>query len=152
MFGSLILGASARILFVNCIFFYVFLFFPVFKPEEGAWISAVSWQTQLWNMQLCKKNWMFDFLSVLKTRRRYVNSGRLLADHILQHISSERSDSIREMHFWTFFCFFAFSNLRRVRGFQNIFRHQLSPAEARQAGSSQAGPSRAAPTGRPYTH
>mgnify|MGYP003327612688 CR=1 FL=1 len=64
---------------------------------------------------------MLDFLSVWKTRRRYVNSGRLLADHILQHIGSERSDSIREMHFWTFFCFFAFSNLRKVRGFQNIF-------------------------------
>ena len=99
-----------------------------------------------------QKKSMFDFLSVLKTWRGYVDSGRLLADHILQHIGSERSDSIREMHFWTFFCFFAFSNLRRVRGFQNIFRHQPSPAEARQAGSSQAGPSRAAPTGRPYTH
>ena len=51
-----------------------------------------------------KINSMFDFLSVWKTRRRYVKSGRLLADHILQHIGSERSDSIREMHFWTFFC------------------------------------------------
>ena len=78
--------------------------------------------------------------------------GRLLADHILQHIGSERSDSIREMRFGTFFYFFAFSNLSRLRGFQNIFRHQRSPAEARQAGSSQAGPSQAAPTGRPYTH
>ena len=64
-----------------------------------------------------EKNSMFDFLSVLKTRRRYVNSGRLLADHILQHIGSERSDPIREMHFLMFFCFFAFSNLRKVRGF-----------------------------------
>ena len=60
---------------------------------------------------------MFAFLSVWKTRRRYANSGRLLADHILQQIGSERSDSIREMHFWTFFCFFAFSNLRRVHEF-----------------------------------
>ena len=77
--------------------------------------------------------------------------GRLLADHLLQQIGSERSDSIREMHFGPFL-FFLFSNLRKVRGFQNIFRHQPSPAEARQAGSSQAGPSRAAPTGRPYTH
>ena len=78
--------------------------------------------------------------------------GRLLADHILQHIGSERSDPIREMYFWTFSVFCLFLNLRKVRGFQNIFRHQPSPAEARQAGSSQAGPSRAAPTGRPYTH
>ena len=78
-----------------------------------------------------------------------MKSGRLLADRILQHIGSERSDPIREMRFWTFFCFFAFSNLRKVRGFQNVFRQQPSPAEARQAGSSQAGPSRAAPTGRP---
>ena len=69
-------------------------------------------------MPLCRKKSMFDILSVLKTRRRYVNSGRLLADRILQHIGSERSDPIREMHFLTFFCFFAFSNLRRVRGFR----------------------------------
>ena len=48
---------------------------------------------------------VFDFVSVLKTRRRYVNSGRLLADRILQQIGSERSDSIREMHFWTFSVF-----------------------------------------------
>ena len=60
---------------------------------------------------------MFDFLSVLKTRRGCVNSGRLLADHILHHIGSERSDPIREMHFLMFFCIFSFSNLRRVRGF-----------------------------------
>ena len=30
-------------------------FFCVFKPEEGTWISVVSWRTQLWNMPLCKK-------------------------------------------------------------------------------------------------
>ena len=35
-----------------------------------------------------------------------MNSGRLLADHILQHIGSERSDPIREMHFLMFFGFF----------------------------------------------
>ena len=66
-----------------------------------------------------KKDSLLDFLSVLKTRRRYVNSGRLLADRILQHIGSEHLDPIREMHFLSmmFFCFFAFSNLRRVRGF-----------------------------------
>ena len=46
-----------------------------------------------------------------------MKSGRLLVDHILQHIGSERSDPIREMHFLMFFCFWAFSNLRRVRGF-----------------------------------
>ena len=46
-----------------------------------------------------------------------MNSGRLLADHILQHIGSERSDPIREMHFWTFFRFFPFSNLRKVHEF-----------------------------------
>ena len=56
------------------------------------------------------KNSMFYFLSVWKTRRRYMNSGCLLANHILQHIGRERSDSIREMHFWrVFFSFFAFS-------------------------------------------
>ena len=60
---------------------------------------------------------MFKFLSVLKTRRRYVNSGRLLADQILQHVGSEHSDPIREIHFLMFFCFFAFSNLRKVHGF-----------------------------------
>ena len=32
-----------------------------------------------------EKKLMVDFLIVLKTRRRYVNSGRLLADHILQN-------------------------------------------------------------------
>ena len=48
-----------------------------------------------------------------------MNSGRLLADRILQHIGSERSDPIREMHFLMFFCFFAFSNLRKVRGFRS---------------------------------
>ena len=90
-------------------------------------------------------------LNVPLSEGAFADLRRLLADHILQHIGSERSDPIREMHFLMFFCFFAFSNLRRVRGFQNIFRHQPSPAEARQAGSSQAGPSRAAPTGRPYT-
>ena len=129
-----------------------FDFFAFSNLEEGTWISVVSWRTQLCTLPLCKKKSMFDFLSVLKTRRRYVNSGRLLADRILQHIGSERSDPIREMHFLMFFCFFVFSNLRRVRGFEDIFRHQPSPAEARQAGSSQAGPSPAAPTGRPYTH
>ena len=46
---------------------------------------------------------MFECLSVLKTRRRYVNSGRLLADCILQHTGSKRSDPIREMHVLTFF-------------------------------------------------
>ena len=49
-----------------------------------------------------------SFLNVLKTRGGYVNSGRLLADHILQHICSERSVPIREMHFPMFFCFVAF--------------------------------------------
>ena len=34
--------------------------------------------------------------------------GRLLADHILQQIGSERSDSIREMHFWMFSVFLCF--------------------------------------------
>ena len=48
------LAASARILFVRCIFGR-FLFFCVFKPEEGTWISAVSWWTQLCNMPLCRK-------------------------------------------------------------------------------------------------
>ena len=48
-----------------------------------------------------------------------MNSGPLSADHTLQHIGSERSDSIREMHFLMFFCFFAFSNLRKVRGFRS---------------------------------
>ena len=51
---------------------------------------------------------MFYFLSVWKTRRRYVKSGRLLAHRILQQIGSERSDSIREMHFWTFSVFLCF--------------------------------------------
>ena len=55
-----------------------------------------------------EKKSMFAFLSVWKTRRRYANSGRLLADHLLQSIGSERSDSIREMHFWTFSVFFCF--------------------------------------------
>ena len=145
------MGPSGGVLSTKMIF-DVFLFFRVFKPEEGTWISVVSWRTQSCTVPLCRKKSMFAFWSVWKTRRGYPNSGRLLADHILQQIGSERSDSIREMHFWTFFCFFAFSNLRRVRGFQNIVRHQPSPAEARQAGSSQAGPSRAALTGRPYTH
>ena len=35
-----------------------------------------------------------------------MNSGRLLADPILQHIGSERSDPICEMPFLMFFCFF----------------------------------------------
>ena len=34
-----------------------------------------------------------------------MKSGRLLADRILQHIGSERSDPIREKHFSMFFCF-----------------------------------------------
>ena len=45
--------------------------------------------------------------------------GRLLADRILQHIGNERSDSIRELHFLMFVGFFAFSNLRKVRGFRS---------------------------------
>ena len=64
---------------------------------------------------------MFDFLCVLKTRNRCVNSVRLLADRILQHIGSERSDPIREIIFDVFLFFFAFSNLRRVRGFWPSF-------------------------------
>ena len=51
---------------------------------------------------------MFEFLSFWKTRRGYVKSGRLLADRILQHIGSERSDPIREMHFLLFFIFCVF--------------------------------------------
>ena len=39
-----------------------------------------------------------------------MKSGRLLADRILQHIGSERSDPIREMHFLMFFGFLPFSN------------------------------------------
>ena len=35
-----------------------------------------------------------------------MKSGRLLADRILQHIGSERSDPIREMHFFYVFRFF----------------------------------------------
>ena len=37
-----------------------------------------------------------------------MNFGRLLADHILQHIGSERSDSIRELHFSCFSFFLRF--------------------------------------------
>ena len=37
-----------------------------------------------------------------------MKSGRLLADRILQHIGSERSDSIREMHFFMFSFFGVF--------------------------------------------
>ena len=37
-----------------------------------------------------------------------MKSGRLLAHRILQQIGSERSDSIREMHFWTFSVFLCF--------------------------------------------
>ena len=65
-----------------------------------------------------EKKLMFDFLSVLKTRRRYVNSGRLLADHILQHIGSERSDPIREMHFFDVE-FFGWTSWRKVDGSHN---------------------------------
>ena len=71
-------------------------------------MSVVSWWTQLCTVPLCKKNSMFDFLSVWKTRRRYVKSGRLLAHRILQQIGSERWDNIREMHFWTFSVFLCF--------------------------------------------
>ena len=49
---------------------------------------------------------MFDFLSVLKTRRGGVNSGHLLADHVPQNIGSERSDPIREMLFLKCFSVF----------------------------------------------
>ena len=35
------------------------------------------------------------------------------------HFGTERSDSIRELHFLMFVGFFAFSNLRKVRGFRS---------------------------------
>ena len=146
------MAPRARILFVNCIFLKFFCFFAFSNLRRVRGFRLSLGGPNYGRYRWVPKKSTFYFLSVWKTRRRYANSGPLLADHILQHIDSERSDSIREMHFGTPFSFFAFSNLRKVQGFQNIFRHQPSPAEARQAGSSQAGPSRAAPTGRPYTH
>ena len=135
---------------LHFLMFFCFFAFSNLRRERGfrSSLGGPNYAT----CRCVEKKSMFAFLSVWKTRRRYANSGRLLADHILQQIGSERSDSIREMHFWTFSVFLCFQTWRRVRGFENIFRHQPSPAEARQAGSSQAGPSRAAPTGRPYTH
>ena len=64
-----------------------------------------------------------------------MKSGRLLENHILQHIGSERSNSIREMHFWTFFCFFAFSNLRGYVDFKTFF--DTSRAQLRQGKPAQ---------------
>ena len=70
--------------------------------------------------------------------------GRLLADHILQIIGSECSNPIREMHFWTFFCFVAFSNRlqakperhhqrrRCIKTFFDTSRAQLSQAKPAQ--------------------
>ena len=78
---------------------------------------------------------MFDFLSVLKTRRMYVNSGRLLADHILQHIGSERSDPIREMHFWTFSVFLCFQTWGGYVDFKTFF--DTSRAQLRQGKPAQ---------------
>ena len=84
-------------------FGFCFFAFSNLRKVHGFWSSLGGH-----NYGTCccmKTNSMFAFLSVLKTRRRYVNSGRLLADRILQHIGSERSDPIREMHFLMFFCF-----------------------------------------------
>ena len=48
-----------------------------------------------------------------------MKSGRFLADRILQHIGSECSDSIREMHVFTVFLFFHVFKPERVRGFRS---------------------------------
>ena len=42
-------------MFVSRMIFSFVLFVRVFKPEDGTWISAASWWTQLCNMPLCKK-------------------------------------------------------------------------------------------------
>ena len=73
-----------------------------------------------------QKKSMFAFLSVWKTRRRDANSGPLLADRILQQIGSERSDSIREMHFWG--CFLFFCVFKPEEGTW-ISKHFSTPAE-----------------------
>ena len=92
---------------------------------------------QIMRAAVVKKNSMFDFLSVLKTRQRYVNFGRLLA--VLCNIlgiwaavqwlvisrvalrdrcvlaPSAQVVFVNSM-FLMFFCFAAFSRLRRVHG------------------------------------
>ena len=57
-----------------------------------------------------------------------MNSGRLLADHILQHIGSERSDPIREMHFLDVELF-GWTSWKKVDGSHGFFfngRHGIS--------------------------
>ena len=84
--------------------FFCFFAFSNLRRVRGFWSSLGG--HNYGRCRCVEKKSMFDFLSVLKIRRRYVKSGRLLADRILQHIGSERSDSIREMHVLMFFCFF----------------------------------------------
>ena len=57
-------------------FMFFWVFFCIFKPEDGTWMLPVSWRNHLRTLSLCKKNSMFDVLSVLKTRRRYVKLSR----------------------------------------------------------------------------
>ena len=73
---------------------------------------------------------MFAFLNVWKAQRTYANSGRLLADRTLQQIGSERSDSIREIHFWMFSVFVCFQTWGRYVDFKTFF--DTSRAQLRQ--------------------
>ena len=102
---------------VGIIFLIAFMGWMPAPLDVSVWHSILALEKKKTLKDYSLENSMFDLLIDMKKRLRYVNSGRLLADHILQHIGSERSDPIREMHFLMFFCFFAFSNLRRVRGF-----------------------------------
>ena len=51
--------------------------------------------------------------------RRRISPYIRLIHFRVPHFSGQRSDSIRELHFLMFVGFFAFSNLRKVRGFRS---------------------------------
>ena len=112
-------------------FFDVCRFFRVFKPEEGTWISVVSWRTQLCTLPLCRKKIDVCFFERLENSEKVREFWSSLGG---PHSATNWQRALGFYSWNAFldvFCFFVFSNLRRVRGFQNIFRHQPSPAEAR---------------------
>ena len=82
-------------------FFVVFVFSNL---EEGTWISVVSWRTQLWKIPLCRKKIDVRFFESLENSEKVREFWSSLGG---PH-SATNSDSIREMHFWTFSVFLRF--------------------------------------------
>ena len=80
-----------------------------------------------------KKKSMLDFLSVWKTRRRYANSGPLLADHILHQMAASARILFVKCIFGRFLCFGVFKPEEGTW----VSKHFSTPAEPSRGKASR---------------